>query len=246
MKIFYEEMCHSYQTYSFGYKILLDLEPGDSLVQIYEMGFLPYSGNIGVNNRFYLARSARVPLTSFILSSENRRVMKKFDNVFTVRTMPAKALLEDEKALAFCLDYFKERHGDEVMSRERLIHILSTELNTTVAEYITPEGKVIAYVIENGDDKTGHFWFSFYDLSYVFQSLGMWLMIERVLAAQKAGKTHYYLGTVYGEKALYKTNFQNLEYWQGSEWSTALADLKASARTDADRVVSLKQISSRV
>ncbi len=243
MKIFNEEFCHSYKTYSFGYKILLDLEQGDSLSEIYNLGFLPYSGSIGIKNRFYLARSARVPLATFSQSSENRRIWKKFENMFTVDTISAQALLADEEAIAFCLRYFEERHGKDVMSRERLIHILSADLNSAVAVYRNKNGEKIAYVIENSDNTMGHFWFSFYDLSYAFQSLGMWLMIQRNQSAKQLGKTHYYLGTVYGEKALYKTNFQNLEYWNGTTWVTDAAKLKAAARSDSDREVTLKQIS---
>ncbi len=243
MKIFNEEFCHSYKTYSFGYKILLDLEQGDSLTEIYNLGFLPYSGSVGIKNRFYLARSARVPLAAFALSSENRRIFKKFEHAFTIEIISTQALLGDEEAIAFCLRYFEERHGKDVMSRERLTHILNTELNTTIAVYKNTNGEKIAYVIENSDSEMGHFWFSFYDLSYAFQSLGMWLMIERTQAAKQSGKTHYYLGTVYGEKALYKTNFQNLEYWNGTAWVADTATLKAAARSDSGREVTLKQIS---
>ncbi len=239
MKIFNEEFGHSYRIYAFGYKILLDKEDGDVLSDIYERGFLPYSGSIGVSNRFYLARSARVPLKTFKLSSENRRVLKKFQDSFEVTMVKPQTIARDETALSFMLRYFKERHGDHVVSRKRLLHILAARHNTQVAVYKDADNKIVAYVIENQDDTSGHYWFSFYDLNYAFRSLGMWLMIERVLNAQKAGKSHYYLGTVYGEKALYKTNFHNLEYWNGAKWQTNLSELKNLARTDSDREVIL-------
>lgn len=218
---------------------MLDKESGDNLSEVYERGFLPYSASVGVANRFYLARSARIPLSDFSLSSENRRVWKKFENMFSVVIAAPEIIAHDEAAIAFMLNYFKERHGEDVMSRERLIHILSAELGTTVSIYKDKNKATIAYVIENADSSIGHFWFSFYDLSFVFQSLGMWLMIERVLKAKEEGKTHYYLGTVYGEKALYKTNFNNLEYWNGVSWVSNIAELKSHARTDASRSVVL-------
>ena len=58
-------------------------------------------------------------------------------------------------------------------------------------------------------------------------------MIDAVREAQKSGKKYLYLGTVYGDKALYKTNFKNLEWWNGNEWISDIKKLKALARTDA-------------
>jgi hypothetical protein len=50
--------------------------------------------------------------------------------------------------------------------------------------------------------------------------------------AKKAGLTHYYLGTVYGAKALYKTNFEPVEWWDGLQWQRDVALLKEKARAD--------------
>ena len=77
-----------------------------------------------------------------------------------------------------------------------------------------------------------HYWFSFYDLSLVHQSLGMWLMLDCIRDAKARGIEHYYLGTVYGAKALYKTNFEPLEWWSGNAWSADTVKLKARARAD--------------
>lgn len=72
-----------------------------------------------------------------------------------------------------------------------------------------------------------HFWFSFYDLSYARQSLGLWLMLDCLRDAKKRGRAHYYLGTVYGPSALYKTNFTPLEWWSEGGWSRDIRALKA-------------------
>lgn len=87
-------------------------------------------------------------------------------------------------------------------------------------------------VFEIGDQAFGHFYYSAYDLSYVQQSLGMWLMLDRARAAREAGRQEYYLGTVYGEKALYKANLEPLEFWDGTQWNADLATLKSLARDE--------------
>ena len=43
-----------------------------------------------------------------------------------------------------------------------------------------------------------------------------------------------YLGTGYGQKAQYKMNFKNIEYWNGSEWIADLATLKKLSKREAE------------
>jgi len=55
---------------------------------------------------------------------------------------------------------------------------------------------------------------------------------QEVLAAREAGRKHMYLGTCYGEGALYKTNFEAVEWWTGCDWSTDTKELKRLARQE--------------
>lgn len=238
MKIFSSEFGHNYGSYTFAYAHYAKREAGDSLAQIYDLGYLPYSAARGVTDTLYMARSGRVPLGIWKMTSENRRIAKKFDGTFEKKRIPVSEFTFDETFYSFCLDYFAQRHGEKTMPRERLELILTCNLISTIVEY-TQAGKVAAYAFEVSDGIIGHYWFSFYDLTLVQQSLGLWLMLDCVRDAQAAGLTHYYLGTVYGEKALYKTNFEPLEWWTGQGWSTDLKALKERGRTDNTRVISL-------
>lgn len=237
MKLFSSELGSNYDTYTFGYTNYALREASDSLTAIYEKGFLPYSGSREVRNVFYMARSARVVLSQFSQTSENRRIAKKFDGVFTKKRIERKDFIADESFYTFCLTYFAAQHG-AVMPRERLVHIMECALITHVIEYQKGEDKA-AYVLEVETENMAHYWFSFYALEYAKQSLGLWLMQDAVLHAKQRGLSHYYLGTVYGEKALYKTNFEPLEWWNGAVWNTDVKILKEHGRRDGDRVLSL-------
>ena len=54
-----------------------------------------------------------------------------------------------------------------------------------------------------------------------------------------AGRKYFYVGTVYGEKALYKTAFENIEFWNGSEWVAGKKELKKLGRSDNKKQVSV-------
>jgi len=48
----------------------------------------------------------------------------------------------------------------------------------------------------------------------MYQSLGMWIMIDCIEQAKNDGYDLYYLGTAYGEKAKYKTNLPRMHLFQ--------------------------------
>lgn len=240
-KIFQSEHTYSYKNYSFGYTLYAQRIQKESLDPIYNTGFLPYSGGhrSGMDNLFYMARSARIELSSYSPTSENRRIKNKFkDYGLKSEEYSGSSFIDNEEMLNFCLEYFEKRHGSELMAKERLKRILGYSSETKVIEYKDRDGIPRAYIIEiHGKDFT-HYWFSFYDLTLTYQSFGMWLMIDRVENAKNKGLRYCYLGTVYGNKALYKTNIPSLEYWNGDKWINDVKNLKERARTDDSRTVS--------
>jgi len=182
-----------------------------------------------------MARSARIDLKKFSPNSENRRVLKQFDGTFSRTVVQLSDFdYKNEEFLAFCLNYFEKRHGPQIMPKERLLTILEAGFITDIVTY-HDNGNVIGYAFEANDERMGHYWFSFYDLDYVYKSLGLWIMLDCIREAQKENKDHYYVGTVYGEKGLYKTNIDSLEYWDGSEWILNSKKLRARAREDSKR-----------
>lgn len=239
MKIFKSEFVHSYKTYSFGYSEYALFEHGDNLSEIYEKGFLPYTGSKDIKRTLYMARSARIDLQSFELNSENRRIAKKFDGKLVREKTPLENFdYSDENFVSFCIDYFAKRHGNHVMPKERFMTILNAEFPLSVITYTDKEtGAVVGYALEIGDENIGHYWYSFYDLKYAYESLGLWIMLDSIREAKNENKKYYYIGTVYGDKALYKTNFDSLEFWNGNEWSTDVKSLRTTSRNDEHHIV---------
>ncbi|MBI2004542.1 GNAT family N-acetyltransferase [Patescibacteria group bacterium] len=237
MKLFCAELGQQYDTYTFGYANYCEKEGGDSLTSIYESGYLPYSGAPEAHNLFYMARSIRVLLRDFELSSENRRIAKKFDGRFTKERVPFAQFSYDDDFYSLFLTYFAQRHGD-AMPRRRLDHILASGLVTNTLIYHSA-GKPVAYVLEIAEGSMAHFWYSCYDLALAQQSLGLWLMLDALRDAKARGLEYYYLGTLYGKKALYKANFKPLQWWDGGEWNNNSTILKKRVKEDDVRTTIL-------
>lgn len=207
------------------------LREGEPLDEIYAQGYLPYSGAKDSKDIFYSGRSARVVLPTFELTSENRRIAKRFDDVFEKVRIPFVEFIPNEHFWTLSLTYFTQKHGENAMPKARIEALFAAGIITTVVTY-QKGNEIVGYVLEVEEGAMGHFWYSFYDIEYAKQSLGMWLMLDCIRSAKERRLTHYYLGTVYGEKALYKTNFEPLEWWDGSRWNNDIKLLKETGRSE--------------
>lgn len=237
MKIVCGEFAHDYARYAFGYTLHAETEPGEAVAPIYAAGFLPASSDPSVHNRFYMARSIRVPLEMYAPTSENRRILKKFDGQFDAESLSREVLSQSEPFKECFLSYFADRHGQGVMTRERLDGILASDIPLQGVQY-SHNGTPVAYVLEVDEEDFSHYWFSCYDTSYAGSSLGMWLMLDAVRRAKAAELRHLYLGTAYGEKGRYKMNITPLEYWNGTTWDADAKRLKQLVTEDVTRTKS--------
>lgn len=233
MRIFRSEFASDYPSYTFGYALHAELDNAEAPAVAYEQGFLPASSDPAVRNRFYMARSVRVPLAVFAPTSENRRIERKYDGAFATELLDPMALAHDPAFAPCFLSYFSDRHGQGVMSKERLEGILGTSLPLRGVRY-TKEGLPVAYVLEIAADDLIHYWYSCYDAAYARTSFGMWLMLDGVRRAKDEGRTHIYLGTAYGAKGRYKMNIAPLEFWGGSAWNADMKQLKELIATDSE------------
>lgn len=235
MRIFHGEFAHDYGTYAFGYQVHAILDEGESAQFAYENGFLPRSNEPSVRDRFYMARSVRVPVALHEPNSENRRVLKKFDGLLEETIMSREELMGDAVFKHMFLSYFETRHGVGIMSPERLEGILATPLPLRGIRY-SEQGVPVGYALEVAGEGFLHYWYPVFLPDRVHTSLGMWMMLDAVRRAKNEHRGYAYLGTAYGEKGRYKMNVGPLEFWDGKEWQNDTSALKALVSTEATRV----------
>lgn len=234
MKIFLSESLVDYRSYTFNYALYCLKEGINEISEIYGKGFLPYSNDLALQEEvYYMARSLRVDLTLFSETSENKRVLKKIAELSPVfRIISTREFkIEDKNFQDFCMHFANERFS-EPFSLERLQYILRWKSLSHIFEF-SLEGKVVGYVLSVMQGDTLHYWFAFFDLNYPAYSLGKYMMFSVIDWAKKNGLGFVYLGTVYGEKALYKArDFKGLEFFDGNNWQNELSQLKSKCKTD--------------
>lgn len=242
MKIFFSESIVDYGSYTFNYTMYAIKENQAELSEIYNLGFLPYTGNTTLEKElFYKARSLRVNLENFENTSENRRVCRLIEPLeIKMSLIPKEEFdLKDTTFTNFCACYINERIGDDNMSLERWDYILAQETGTHIFKFENSE-KVLGYVLASINEELVHYWFAFFDTEYMrSHSLGKWMMWSVIDWSKSNGKKYTYLGTAYKPAALYKIrDHKGLEYWNGNEWNDEVKTLKGWCQTDLEEKTS--------
>ena len=225
MRYLREESQSDYAGYHFRYTIWGIPESDQDIETLYNEGYLPYSSAEKLLPIYYLCRSVRVDGNLFKLSSENRRVLKKVAEagiVAEIRKYSGQEASQNTLLIQFFVEYFK-KHGENVMSTDRVIRLLNYPGQRVFVTTYSYQGEILGAIISQEVGGVAHYWFSAYSNNYPQVSLGMWLMITFIQA--HADKVTY-LGTAYNPKALYKTNIEQVEYFDGNGWVRDLKKLK--------------------
>ncbi len=236
MKIFFSEYQSDYPTYTFGYTSYCIKEPQDSFSEIYQKGFLPYTGEQRIKATiFYMARSLRVDLNRFSNSSENRRISKKVADLDLSFTVFRKEDFDLQSASfrKICLDYAATRFVGNEMTEPRLDYVLSRETTTHIFEYRL-DNVPFGYILTCIDQEMLHYWFAFFDTELMTTySIGKWMMWSVIDWAQQNHLKYVYLGTAYTTKSLYKIrDFKGTEFYDGSGWNADTSLLKKLCKSD--------------
>ncbi len=244
MKIFYSEYKKNYESYTFGYAIYALQEESDSLAELYSQGFLPYAGESEYDGSkpdqeiHYLARSLRVKLDKFSMSSENRRIDKKaapFE--VQIDVLPKNEFVDDTGLHDFCKQYAAQRFKGGHMNDERWNYVFKRKCGTHIFRFQLA-GQILGYVLAGIDENIVHYWFSFFDLTHMDKfPVGKYLMASVIQWARDNNKSYVYLGTCYGPQALYKArDFKGAEFFDGENWNENIATLKSWCKSEEESI----------
>lgn len=248
MQLFFSEFTPDYTQYAFPYQVLLKQDGDDDLARIYLSGFLPFRSK---QRWFYLARSTRIKLSKLELSSENRRILRKMEQVtFTVQPIEQFAYTADvQKLCAKFADSLAMPRKAEVGSGDieqgeqnemaktnakapistaaiRAMFTGKANVNAVMTFRHTETHEIAGYVGLVWHENFIHYAHPFMNVDWEDKNLNIGMMTMALDWAQQQRKQFAFLGTCYSESALYKTQFSEFEYFTGRQWSNDLEQLK--------------------
>lgn len=231
MRLIFSESEPDYSRYCYPYVVWAAPDPEDEPVHFFQAGFLPASPAM---DSYYLTRQLRLPLGCFRLSSENRRILRKGAPLRCRLIAKGDYEVTADKRDRW-LGYADARFGPGVMSARRLQGLLEGEVisHFLVFEDEARDGHEVGIVLLYLSRPTlAFYYYAFYDLEYLSRNLGMYMMTRAAELFAAEGFSWLHLGTCYSERALYKTQFSGIEFFNGFRWSSDLDSLKHLLRRD--------------
>lgn len=177
-------------------------------------------------------RSLRVNLSNFELSSENRRILKKNEDLeLDVKKLPLENYSWEIHALG--KDFYTKKFGEGTMSASKIKEMFQEQdkSNMNSVFVYSIQGKNIGYCLSYINPEIVHYAYPFYNLEVPKErSLGLAMMAKAILWSKENGKKYIYLGSVTDSKAFYKLQFKGLEWWDNSNnsWNQDISHLKSA------------------
>jgi arginyl-tRNA--protein-N-Asp/Glu arginylyltransferase len=169
-------------------------------------------------------RSLRVDLKKFVLSSENRRILRKGEEIeMWAINLPMPLENYDWQIHAVGAKFYNEKFGSGTFSDNKIKELLTTENSNFNLLLIFRDKKTnqdIGWSICFLSQNILHYAYPFYRLD-VDKNLGMIMMTKTVAWAVACGLDFCYLGSIWDEKAKYKLQFSPEEFFDSHQWQSA-------------------------
>lgn len=225
-------------------KTIIDFSD-ENINSLYNEGYVFTRLDNGVMQQ---TRSVRIDLNKFELSSENKRILRKNEDLkLTVYSLPLENYHWSIGKLA--KDFYTAKFGKGTMSankvREMLTDVEKSNFNKLFAYTLNASkkrgrekekggdkkemiiGEYVGFCITRQTNKIIHYSYPFYLFPHVsFLNIGMGMMTKAAVWAQKQGKQYIYLGSAQRPTDTYKMQFKGLEWFDGEKWNNNPEELK--------------------
>ncbi len=173
-------------------------------------------------------RSLRIDLSKFELSSENRRILRKNEDLH-IKINPLPLTDYDFKIHKLAKDFYTEKFGAKTMSASKIKELLTDgeKSNFNKLMVYTNQKEEVGYCISLETKNIIHYSYPFYKLEFDKTGIGIGMMTLAINLAKEEGKQYIYLGSYKDTASKYKLQFGGLEWFDGENWRTDLEDLKS-------------------
>jgi len=169
-------------------------------------------------------RSARIDISKFALSSENRRILKKIEGVeYEVAPLPYHAY--DFTIGKLGKDFYDTKFAVGTMSAQKIKEMLTdsgkSNFNVLFIYSISPVGEArtrLGYAISYESPLLFHYSYPFYDLERSSKDMGLGMMLRAIEFAHAKNIPYVYLGSLQRPTDTYKFQFKGLEWFDGTQW----------------------------
>ena len=178
------------------------------------------------NGHMDQSRSLRIDLDKFELNSENRRILRKTDNI-NLRKEPL-PYSDYHWSIHKLGKEFYDKFEEGLFSANKIKELFTDQKKSdfNIALIYSVEDKDLGYCVAAETDNILHYSYPFYDRSNSPKNMGMGMMVRAIKYAKENNKKYIYLGSAQRPSDVYKLQFEGLEWFDKNHWSTDLDKLK--------------------
>jgi arginyl-tRNA--protein-N-Asp/Glu arginylyltransferase len=194
-----------------------DIKHDDDITSLYNNGYVFTRIQ---KDTIQQTRSVRINLNKFNLTSENRRILRKGENIdMKIETIPYSNYSWQIGKIA--KDFYDKKAGG-AFSANKIKEIITTEHNFNVLLDFNNSGYAICY--KNSDFI--HYCYPFYDIEKSPRDMGIIMMTKTIEYAKSIGLKYVYLGSLQRPGDVYKLQFEGIEWFDGKEWKKDTKQIK--------------------
>jgi arginyl-tRNA--protein-N-Asp/Glu arginylyltransferase len=212
-------------------KLITDFSD-ENIEGLYDQGYLFGRQEKG---SMYQTRSVRIDLSKFELNSENRRILRKTEDIqmaFFLLPFPDYHWSIGKLAK----DFYDTKFGDGTFSANKIKELLTDPSksnfnaiftyfsNKTVIPTAVEES--LGYSIALATTQLIHYSYPFYNLETSAKDMGLGMMTRAAVYAKEQNKKYLYLGSAQRPNDTYKFQFDGIEWFDGENWQTDFEQLK--------------------
>lgn len=218
----------------------INLKDSDkSIAELYNLGYKFTRKGVGIMQS---TRLVRVDLENFKPSSENRRILRKFENLgVRLERLPYEKY--DYIIGKWMKDFYFSKFGEKLFDVQTIKKIFLGELNFNSILIYEIQEEIVGFCLcytnylsyplaESGlsERKILHYSYPFYKPEAINSSLGIAMMTKAIEFSKSEMIDYIYLGGYTTSKDNYKLQFRGIEWWneEHKEWSSDIAQLKST------------------
>lgn len=197
----------------------------ENITNMYENGYVFTRIDKGIMHQ---TRSLRLNLDKFHISSENRRILKKIDNL-EIKKIDLPIDNYDFSIGKMAKDFYEKKFGQKIMSAQKIKEMLTNNDKSNfnlLLQYINTDQMIFGYTICYSNDSIIHYSYPFYNLEQCPKDMGLIMMINTIKSIKESGLKYVYLGSLQRPTDTYKLQFSGLEWFDGKKWQTDLNEAK--------------------
>ena len=193
--------------------------------EMYEKGYVFTRIGKGIMQQ---TRSARIDLSAFEISSENRRILKKTEGLNLEKAhLPLKDY--DWSLGKLAKDFYDTKFAPGIMSAQKIKEMLTEPEKSnfnTLLSFAEIKPLHLGYAICFSAPSFIHYSYPFYDLAKAPKDMGLGMMIRAIQYAKSAGIKYIYLGSLQRPGDVYKLQFKGFQWFDSEKWSLDMEEAK--------------------